>query len=145
MGFKAWDINDLTISLNAVPLDGGGYPDDEVMTLEWESELFGDYAGADSEVSRYLIRDFRATVTLRYQQTSDVNDRLTGLLQADLALPNGAGAGVFQARDKQGSLVVVAERAWVKGYPELKLGKTIQVYEWKIRLADARASFIGGR
>lgn len=145
MGFKAWDIKDLTISLNAVPLDEGGYAEDDVFSLEWAEEQFTVYVGADSEVSRAPTNNFVATATLRYQQTSGMNDRLTGLLQADLALPNGAGAGVFSVRDKEGSLLVFAERAWVAGYPELKMGKTVQVYEWKITLANARASFIGGR
>jgi hypothetical protein len=30
------------------------------------------------------------------------------------------------------------------GYPSISRGKTIQVNEWKIQLADASMSFIGG-
>jgi hypothetical protein len=145
MGFKAWNINDLAISLNAVPLDEGGYADDEVFSLEWDEEQFGDYTGADGEVSRFNTNNFKATATLRYAQTAGANDRLTALLQADLSLPNGAGVGVFSTRDQEGSLVVLAERAWIVGFPAYKAGKAVQVVEWSIRLANARASFIGGR
>ena len=145
MGFKAWNILDLAISLNSVPLDDGGYADDDVFSLEWAEEQFTVYVGADGEVSRANTNNFMATATLRYAQTSGVNARLWELMQADLALPNGAGAGVFSARDKEGSLVVLAERAWITGPPEIKMGKTVQAYEWKIALANARASFIGGR
>lgn len=145
MGFKSWNINDLAISLNAVPLDDGGYGDDEVMTVEWNADQYEDFLGADGEVTRSETNDFRATVTLRFAQTAAGNDRLTALLQADLLTKNGAGAGVFLARDKEGSLIITAERAWVMGMPPVKAGKTVQVVEWKIRLANARASFIGGR
>ncbi len=144
MGMKAWNIRDLSISLNAVPLADGGFADDEVFSLAWDEEQFGKYVGADGEVTRHNTNNFAAEATLRYQQTSGMNDRLTALLQADLA-PNGGGAGVFKVHDKEGRLVVLAERAWVKGFPEIKAGKTVQVVEWKIDLADARATFVGGR
>jgi hypothetical protein len=145
MGFKAWDINDLAINLNGIPLDQGGYADDEVMTLEWEGDFFEDFIGADGEVTRSNTNDFRATVTLRYAITADANDRLSALLQADLAAPNGAGAGIFTARDKEGRMIITSERSWIMGYPQVKGAKTVQVNEWKIRLANARASFVGGR
>jgi hypothetical protein len=52
---------------------------------------------------------------------------------------------VFTARDKEGRLVITAERAWIKGLPSVKAAKTVQVIEWKIRLADCTATFVGGR
>jgi structural protein KPP10_ORF10 len=145
VGFKAWNINDLAISLNAIQLDDGGYGDDEVFSLEWDEEQFADFTGADGEVSRYNTNNFKATATLRYAQTASANDRLSAILQADLLLPNGGGVGVFSVRDPHGTLVVLAERAWITGFPAVKLGKAVSVNEWTIRLADARATFIGGR
>lgn len=146
MGFKAWNIRDLSISLNAVPLDGGGYAEDEVLTLEWAEDQFTAYIGADGEVSRATTNNGLATVTLKYAQTADANDRLSAVHRADLALPNGAGAGVFSARDKYGRTVINSSRAWVMGYPGVSLGKTIQTRDWKIQLANAlEISVIGGR
>lgn len=146
MMMRAWNINDLAISLNAVPLDDGGYAEDEVMKVEWAEDQFVAYKGADGEVARACTNNDMATVSLMYAQTAAANDRLTALLKADLALPNGAGAGVFMARDKNGRAVVGSERAWVMGYPSLTFAKTIQVVEWKIQLAHASIlTFIGGR
>lgn len=143
---KAWNIRDLSISHNAVPLDDGGYAEDEVMTLEWAEEQFAPYVGADGEVARSNTNNSMATVTLKYAQTATANDRLSALLQADLSLPNGGGAGIFMARDKNGRMVVSSERAWVTGFPNVTMGKTIQVVEWKIALANALPlTFIGGR
>lgn len=143
---RAWNIRDLAISLNAVPLDDGGYAEDEVFTLEWTEQQFTLYTGADGEVSRAATNNGSAMATLKYAQTAAANDRLSALLKADLGLPNGAGAGVFSARDKAGRLVVMSERAWVTGWPTVNLGKTIKVNEWKIQLADASlAMFVGGR
>lgn len=144
-GMRAWNIKDLTISLNAVPLEGG-YGEDEVMSLEWEEDQFVAFVGADGEVSRANTNNGLATVTLTYAHTAAANDRLTALLRADMLAPNGAGAGMFVARDIHGRMVVSAERSWVMGYPGVTLGKTIQTVEWKIQLADALlATFIGGR
>ena len=147
MGFKAWNINDLNCSLNAVPLDSaGGYGDDEVMTFSPEGDWFDDVIGADGEVTRFVTNEGRATIMLRYMITSGGNDRLMALHLADKLAPNGAGAGVFKANDKNGRLVVLAERAWIAGMPkEVKIGKKPTIVEWKIRIADARAVFIGGR
>jgi Protein of unknown function (DUF3277) len=145
MQMRAWSIRDLAISLNAVPLEGG-YGEDEVMQLEWEEDQFTAYVGADGEVSRAATNNGLATVTLTYAQTSAANDRLSALLKADMAATNGAGAGMFQARDLNGRMVVGSERSWVMGYPSVTMGKTIQTIEWKIQLADASVStFIGGR
>ena len=143
---RAWNIKDLTISLNAVPLSDGGYGEDEIMQLEWEEDQFTSYVGADGEVSRAATNNGLATVTLTYAQTAAANDRLSALLKADMAATNGAGAGMFQARDINGRMVVLSERAWVMAYPSVTMGKTIQTIEWKIQLADASlGSFIGGR
>ncbi len=143
---RAWNIKDLFIALNAVPLHDGGYGEDEVMALEWEEDQFTAYVGANGEVSRAATNNGLATVTLTYAQTAAANDRLTALLKADLLATNGAGAGAFQARDVNGRMVVQSDRAWVMAYPSVTLGKTIQVVEWKIQLADASmGSFIGGR
>lgn len=145
MAMRAWNIKDVALSLNAVPLEGG-YGEDEVMQLEWEEDQFTPYVGADGEVSRAATNNGLATVTLTYAQTSPANDRLTALLKTDIATPNGAGAGMFSARDVNGRMLVQSERAWVAAYPSVTLGKTIQTIEWKLQLADASlASFIGGR
>lgn len=142
---RAWNIRDLAISLNAVPLDDGGYDEDEVMTLEWAEEQFSVFVGADGEVSRANTNSGVAMVTLKYAQTAAANDRLQALLLVDLAVPNGAGAGMFKANDTQGRAIVMSDRSWVVGYPSVTFGKTVKVIEWKIQLADARGSFIGGR
>jgi Protein of unknown function (DUF3277) len=143
---RAWNIRDLAISLNAIGLDDGGYGEDEVMALEWAEDQFTAFVGADGEVSRASTNNGLATVTLTYAHTAAANDRLTGMLQLDMATPNGAAAGVFSARDPNGRMVVTSERAWIMGYPSVTLGKTIQTLQWKIQLADALvASFIGGR
>lgn len=146
MAMRAWNVRDLAISLNAVPLENAGYGEDEVLQLEWEEDQFTAYVGADGEVSRAATNNGLATVTLTYAQTAPANDRLTALLKADIAATNGAGAGNFTARDTNGRMLIQSERAWVMAYPSVTLGKTIQTVEWKIQLADASlATFIGGR
>ncbi len=145
MGFKEWNLNDVAQSLNAIPLDGGGYSEDEMVSVEWGEEWFKKYTGADGEVTRSRSNNYGALVTLKFAQTADANDRLSAILRADVLLPNGGGAGVYMLRDTEGRTVVTGPRAWIMGPPAIKFAKTVQVYEWKIDIADARGSFWGGR
>jgi hypothetical protein len=145
-GMKAFNIKDLAISLSGVPLDAGGFGDDDVLSIEWDEDQWETFTGADGEVTRSATNNYQATATLRLSQTSDVNDRLSALLHADLALPNGAGAGAFMCKDVHGRAVISSERAWVNGFPkEVKFGKGTKVWEWQIKLANARTSVLGGR
>src|SRR5262245_2498754 len=146
--FKEWRINDLAMSLNAIPLDGGGYAEDEVMTVEWvDADWWKIQRGADpGSITRYFDGDFSAIIGLKYAQSANANDRLTALLKADIALPNGGGAGVFMARDLRGRLVITGPRAWVIGPPtDMKFGKGVNAFNWRICVADASSSFFGGR
>lgn len=145
MGFKAWNIRQLSISLNAVPLDGGGYAEDEVFTLDWAEDWYTKYVGADGEVTRTRTNNFSATASLKYAQTADANDRLSGMLRTDIATLNGTAAGVFVAKDLGGRLIITSPRSWIVAPPAVKLGKTVQVFEWKIDISDGSSSFFGGR
>lgn len=145
MGFKTWNINEMASSLCGVPVDAGGYAEDEVFGVEWSEDWYTKYTGADSEVTRVRTNNFGCVATHRYAQTSDMNDRMSAILAADLLLPNGGGAGVYSLKDTEGRTVLIAERAWIIGPPALKFAKTVQVYEWKIDIHNARGSFFGGR
>lgn len=142
---RAWNINEMACNLSGLPLDSGGYPEDEVFTLEWDEELYSLYKGADGDTTRASNNSFSAVFTARYQQTAKANDVLMGLLTADIALPNGGGAGVFNAKDLHGRTTIFSEGAYIMGYPAMKFAKTVQIVEWKIQLPDARGTFIGGR
>jgi hypothetical protein len=145
MGFKSWNINELSISLNAIPLSTGGYAEDEVLAIDWTEDWFTKYVGADGEVTRTRTNNFSATATLKYAQTADANTTLSAQLAKDIATLNGAAAGVFTVKDSGGGLVITSPRAWIIAPPQIRLGKTVQVFEWKIDLADARTSTFGGR
>jgi hypothetical protein len=145
MGFKSWNINELSISLNAIPLSTGGYAEDEVLAIDWTEDWFTKYVGADGEVTRTRTNNFSATATLKYAQTADANTTLSAQLAKDIATLNGAAAGVFTVKDSGGGHVITSPRAWIIAPPQIRLGKTVQVFEWKIDLADARTSTFGGR
>lgn len=145
MGFKSWNINELSISLNALPLGTGGYAEDEVLAIDWTEDWFTKYVGADGEVTRTRTNNFSATATLKYAQTADANTVLSAQLAKDIATLNGAAAGVFSVKDSGGALIITSPRAWIIAPPQIRLGKTVQVFEWKIDLADARSSVFGGR
>lgn len=141
----SWNINEFAVNLSGLPLDGGGYPEDEVFTLEWDDELYTLTKGCDGSATRESVNSHSAIFTARYVQTAVANDILNGLMQTDLLLPNGGGAGMFLGKDLHGRMMVQSPGSYVMARPKMAWGKKVQVVEWKIQLPDARGTIFGGR
>lgn len=142
-GFKEHDARDYSIVLSGVSLTSG-YADGEFFTIEWDTDAYTDKIGTDGEVTRSRTYDERATVTLKYMNTSECNDRLSALHKLDKAAPNGAGAGPLMIRDREGRAVYTAERAWIAKQPSVSGDREATSREWKLRAAEL-ISFHGGR
>lgn len=101
---------------------------------------FSSKVGVDGEVTRSRQHDRRATVRLTLMQTSEINDRLSAAYEADRQAINGQGVGSFLIRDRSGTTLVEASRAWISDDPDLNLEQTASSREWLFELADAKAT-----
>jgi hypothetical protein len=139
-GVALRDPKETSITINAHPVSG--FAADTYITIAMDNDAFTDSAGADGEVVRSKTNDSRATVTLTLQETSQSNNILSTLHNADI-LANGAGVFAFSMRDQKGKTLVVAPRAWVVKFADVARAQAPQATAWTIRLASAKV-FVGG-
>lgn len=130
---KKFDIVYAGIHLNE------GVADGTFVVYSSTTPAFSSKAGTDGEVTRSRQHDRRSTVRLTLMQTSEVNDRLSTALAADMAAQNGLGVGSFLIRDRSGTTLIEASRAWIMDDPDLNLEQTASTREWVFELADTSA------
>ena len=134
---KQYDIVFAGISLNE------GLADGTFLTIAPDTPGFSKKVGVDGEVARSRSHDRSATVTFTTMQTSDVNDRLSALYNADRDAVNGSGVGTFFVQDRAGRMVGEAAKAYIADDPDVVLSGEAETREWTIELADWRP-FHGG-
>ncbi len=141
MTVKVYDADQMTVSIAGIPLKG--YADGEFLSIAYENNLFDDVVGTDGDTTRSKTNDRRATITINLMQTSDSNDLLSALFNADSAAPNGAGIGALLIRDRQGRTVYSASEAWIMQMPPASFDRTATERAWEIRVGEL-VSFVGG-
>lgn len=139
--FYTYDPDRVSVIVGAAPIEG--WQDGEFVTIEMSSPMFTDVVGVDGQVTRSKVMNRTATVTVKIMQSSKSNDILSGLLNADLAAPNGAGVVPFYMRDRSGRSLYTGVRCWVSEWPTVTMDRGALVREWKIRVADMEM-FLGG-
>jgi len=142
MSVKNYDPTLYTIVAAGIPVDKG-YADGEFITVEREGDAVTDVAGTDGSVTRAIVKDNRATVTIKLMQSADVNALLSALFLLDQNAPNGAGVGPFLLKDRGGTTVLAGDACWIAKTPDVKLDKTPTPREWKLRVANLK-EFHGG-
>lgn len=140
MSEYVYSFNTHVVILGATTIVGYGDSAEGIL-IEYESDLITDSVGADGDVVTNLIRDYRATITLRLHQRSPSGAYLSGLLTAYRtgtvpALP-------FLLRDSSGATFHSAENARIMAAPSASYGAESSLREWRLRASDL-TSFIGG-
>ena len=138
---KVRDSDQMSASLAGIPFDG--YADGEWLRIQRDGPAFTDVVGTDGEVTRSKTNDDRATVTLRLMSSSATNALLSALHNSDKNTPGGVGVGAFLLRDRQGTTLISAEKAWIAKAPDTSEDRTATVREWVIRVAKL-VEFHGG-
>lgn len=123
-------------SLSFANIQITGWADGDFISIDNESDAYGDAIGTDGEVTRWDTNDNRANVTITLMQTSSANDRLSAMLRLDQLAPNGAGIGAFYFKDTQGTSFYSGENAWIVKRPEATFGREgNKARVWKLRVA----------
>lgn len=127
-----YDSNEVSVIACSIPIDGG-WAQDDFITVEQDSDDYVDEVGVDGDVVVSKTNDLRATITLKLLQVARANSLLSALRLVGLGAPNGAGMGVFQLRDGNGTLLHFAEKCWIAKPPTIIYGKAAKGWEWKLR------------
>lgn len=112
-----------------------GWGDGDFISIDNESDGYGDSIGTDGEVTRWDIGDDRANITITTAQSSGANDQLSSVYRLDKLSPNGAGVGPFYMKDTLGTSEYSGEQAWIVKPPTAGFGRESKTREWRIRVA----------
>lgn len=96
---------------------------------------FSSKASVDGEVTRTRSHDRRAVARLTLMQSSEINERLSKLYNADRDAVNGQGVGAFMVMDLNGTTLLECEKAYIADDPDLNLGAEAETREWVIELS----------
>lgn len=139
---KHYDPKNIVIILANVTI-GGGFAEDSMVKVTWDSPKYEDVVGVDGKVTRTRIHDGRATVTVALMQSSDENTTFSTMLNNDLASRNGAGVGGFSLSDLNGDTALSSIEAWIKNMPESEWAKKVGARLWEIRCSSL-VGVVGG-
>ena len=118
-----------------------GFADGTFISVERNEDGFTLVVGASGESARAQSRNKSGVVTFTILATSQTNDYLSAIAEADEAL--GTGVGEFQMAELNGTTLIHATNAWVKKMPKVERGKEVSTVEWTIECEDL-GIFAGG-
>lgn len=140
MSLTTYAADKVAIIIGGLPVVGKGA--DTFISIEVADDDWTESVGADGSVVRSLKANNLATATLTLQQTSPINDFLSGKLFADRQLP-GAGLFSLTVKDLLGTSTFFSGTAYVKKQATMEFAHESTEREWTISLVDF-VSVIGG-
>lgn len=129
---KIYDADQVTINLAGIPIDSG-YADGEFLSLEKVEDDFSTVVGTDGTVTRSKTNNQLWNVKIRLMQTSQGNDALSALRNADLLGQNGAGVGTILIRDRQGTTLYMGSKAWIQKPPDKSFDREAKERVWSLQ------------
>lgn len=135
---KEYNASEVAMSFAGIPITG--LADGEFVTIEMDTDDFGDVVGSDGEVASFRTNDRRAKVTFKLLQTSAAISRLMALSNADLAAINGAGVGALMVENLSTGERWEAPEARIMKQPNVSLGREVGSREFVIRAYNLIAS-----
>lgn len=136
-GLKIYDADQVSFVFAGIGIDSG-WADGEFCRVEQTTPNFTSKAGTDGEVTRSKTNDRRAKITLILMQSSDGNAVLSAIANIDKAGPNGAGVGPILIRDRQGTSIYTAAKAWIAEEPKVSFSREAEAREWTLECADLK-------
>ncbi len=129
---KVCDLDQQALILGGIRLQG--WAEGDAATIEFDGPAFNYVVGADGEAVRSKNFNRSAVATFRLMPSSVVNDILSALHAADILTPNGSGVVPFVYEDLQGTTLLIGARSYIESPPNVSIGATATVREWKIRI-----------
>lgn len=129
----------VNFSFTGIPITG--FAPDTFITVERNEDAFTLVVGAGGEAARSQSRNRSGTVTLTLLATSQSNDVLSAIANADEQ--TGIGVGTAFVKEINGTTLVSAQSAWIKKMPNVERGAEVSNVEWVLE-CEALDTFIGG-
>lgn len=132
MSLSTFAPNEVTISLVGPDWQHvvTGFAEDQMISIERQSETFEMYIGADDSPTRIYKANTALMMTLTLAQTSESNDVLSAVYGRDRATRNGVFT--ILVTDNSGRSRYFAEEAYIGTVPNASYGNSMQTREWVI-------------
>jgi len=137
MSLKTYDPSKFNIVFAGI-LVNEGLADGTFLNITIDESAFSAKVGADGEVTRTRSHNRMAKAVISVMQTSEVNDRLSALHEADREAVNGQGVGMFYVADTAGTTVLESAKSYISKGPDVTLEKEASARDWEITLTDYR-------
>jgi hypothetical protein len=121
MALPVYTSRDVSVSWSGVSLDG--LAPDSFVTFSRNEDITDEEVGADGKLAISRSPDKTGTCTLSFQQNSNANLILSGVLAAQEGSPTFI-TGSLSLVDPSGSVVAVLTNCHIKTAPEITLGVT---------------------
>lgn len=132
---RVYDPDQITIVLGGIIIDTG-FAEDEFVSVTQNAQDFEMVVGVDGDVTRSKTNDHTGRVTLSLMQSSPLNAALSTLNNLDRKTPNGAGIVPLLIKDRSGTSLYVASKAWIAKPPDAPFAKKASARQWLIDVAD---------
>ena len=129
MALKHYNAKEITINFATLDLNKGAGPD-EFITVEEEEDYFDVTAGVDGELTRNEMPNNAMKVMITLMASSDTNDYLSAIHEADRLTPGGAGVAPFLYRNRLGTDKLVSAEAFIMRRPQRARAKKVGVMQW---------------
>lgn len=136
---KTYDPDRLIITFGPVKLEGFA-PDGRINFTP--PVMFNKVEGTDGEVARGKTNASSIEIEIPLLHTSESNDALMLLFDADVGTPTGAPVPFFY-QDLDGAETIIAPGAWIPQVPAGARKSAVGVNTWKIHTGPAQY-FVGG-
>lgn len=137
---KHYAPSDVTITIAAFH-SVSGYADGTFVSIKKDTQQMGTIRAMDGTMSRIKSPDTGWKVELTLAQTSDTNDVLSILWNADKL--TGLGKFPLFIKDGNGSTMFMAASAWVESVPDVVFSNQMETRTWTLSCTDVVAN-IGG-
>lgn len=145
MALKTYDFKNWLVTVAGQKIEG--FDDDEGFTIEWDEDFTSEAVGADGrDVTRNILNNQLATLTIKLKQTSHSNTTLKNVFLADRAAPvrSNAQTVVVSVLSLSSGATYGGNQCWIKKPPSITGGKEAGMYEWPIRIPFAAVAGILG-
>lgn len=128
-----YDPKEVSITWNGIPINSGIAPD-SFLTMAREEDAFTKTVAANGTVARTRNADKTGTVEIMLMQNSPINALLSAAALAD---ENGVDTiSIITVFDPSGSLIAVANDAWIRKIPDQELSKEYGERTWMFDCAE---------
>lgn len=121
MALPVYTSREVSVAWSGQKLDG--LAPDSFVSFSLNSDLTDEEVGADGQVNISRLPDSTGTCTLSFQQNSNANLILSGILLAQQNSPTFI-VGSLTIVDPSGSVLALLTNAHIKTAPEVTLGST---------------------